>query len=82
MSDGLIIGAIGLITGLIAIITPIIKLNGNIVRLTVSIEALRDEYHSGHTELKERVTTHGKQIDELEKTVVKHDTRISNLEGK
>lgn len=80
MTDGMIIGFLGLVVTLIAIVTPIIKLNSNIVKLTVSIDNLEKRFEDSQNELKSRVTAHGYQIDELEKTAVRHDARITNLE--
>lgn len=80
MTDGMILGLFGLVVTLIAIVTPIVKLNSNIVKLTVSIDNLEKRFEESQNEIKTRVTAHGYQIDELEKTAVRHDERITSLE--
>ncbi len=80
MTDNMIIAAIGLLTGLVALITPIIKLNSNITRLTVAVEKLEQLVKEKTDKLDQRVTQHGKEIDEIRLKQTEHDTRIKQLE--
>ena len=80
VSDSVILLIIGFVASMIAIITPIIKLNSNISRLTTTIDMFREETESKHDNFDRRITEHGKEIDELEKTTVNHEVRISGLE--
>lgn len=76
MTDTLIIEAAGFLVAVIAIVAPIVKLNVNIAKLNATLEAMRGDFDQHD----KRITRHGEQIDELEKTVVNHDTRINALE--
>lgn len=80
MEDNYIIALIGLLTGLVALITPIIRLNSSITRLTVAVEKLETLVKEKTDKLDERVTTHGKEIDEIKIKQAEHDTRIKALE--
>lgn len=80
MTDNMIIAAIGLLTGLVALITPIVKLNGNITRLTTVVERLEALVKEKTDKLDQRVTQHGKEIDEIRLKQTEHDTRIKQLE--
>lgn len=81
MPNELLIVLASFIVAMITIVTPIIKLNSTIVRLTTLLNNFKSEYERSRKELTSRVNAHGKEIDELEKTAVKHDARISFLEG-
>ena len=76
MTYEILIGGLTLIGLLAGIITPIIKLNTNITALTMSVDQLREIL----AELKERVTTHGKEIDEIRTELADHEARIRILE--
>ena len=80
MNDGIIIGIVGLVVSLIAIVTPIIKLNSNIVKLNTTLGLFQESYEQNHKKLEDRVSNHGKQIDDLEKTAINHDLRIKAVE--
>lgn len=80
MTDSVIIAAIGVLGGLVALITPIIKLNSNITRLTTVVERLEALVKEKTDKLDQRVTTHGKEIDEIKIKQAEHDTRIKQLE--
>ena len=58
MTYEILIGALGLIGLLAGVVKPLINLNQNITTLTMSVNQLRDIL----TELKERVTTHGREM--------------------
>lgn len=77
---GLIIGSLvtlftlgSLIVGLI--IKPIINLNKSIVKLNDSIDKLNGD----NDEIKQRVTRHGKEIDENRIHLAKHDKDIEHI---
>lgn len=78
--DSYIIAGLGFVVSLIAIITPIIKLNGNISRLATIIDVLQKDLEDKHKSLDKRVSKHGEQIGELEKTTVNHEVRITAIE--
>lgn len=80
MTDSMIIAAIGVLGGLVALITPIIKLNSNITRLTTVVERLEALVKEKTDKLDERVTQHGKEIDEIRIKQQDHDTRLKQLE--
>lgn len=80
MSDQMVLGIFGVIVTLIAIMTPIIKLNSNITRLTVAVEKLEALVKDKTDKLDERVTKHGREIDELKNKQTEHEERIKHLE--
>ncbi len=82
MNWEILVGLIGFIVSMIAIVTPIIKLNVNISRLNTTIEMFQQETEEKHDTLNNRVTKHGEQIDELEKTSANHEYRIRTIEDK
>lgn len=82
MNDSTILLLVSFIVGAITIITPIIRLNSAITKLDTTIANFKAEYEKGHASLENRVSGHGSQIDQLEKTAVNHEVRIGNLEGK
>lgn len=71
---------VGLIVAMIAIGTPIVKLNTNISRLNTTIEALSKDTQEKYSNLNNRITKHGSQIDELEKVTINHGVRITAIE--
>ncbi len=77
---GAVVVAIG---GLIAVITPIVKLNSSIVKLNTTLEFINTDLANQ----KERVTTHGREIEknqddikDLQYTCSDHEKRINKLE--
>lgn len=76
MTYEILIGALGLIGLLAGVVKPLISLNQNITTLTMSVNQLRDIL----TELKERVTTHGREIDDIRTELADHEARIRTLE--
>ncbi len=61
MTWEIVLGLIALVGAIITVTTPIVKLNSSITKLNCSIDALND----GMAKSDERITNHGKQIDEL-----------------
>ena len=76
MTYEILIGALGLIGLLAGVVKPLINLNQNITTLTMSVNQLKDIL----SELKERVTTHGKEIDEMREEHADLEARIRTLE--
>lgn len=76
MTYEILIGALGLIGLLAGVVKPLINLNQNITTLTMSVNQLKDIL----SELKERVTTHGREIDEMREELADHEARIRTLE--
>lgn len=77
MNYEILIGALALIGMLAGVVKPIITLNTNITELKGSIDALKDIIQ----ELKDRVTTHGQEIDDIKVTLADHEARIHHLEN-
>ena len=71
---------VGFIVAMIAICAPIVKLNTNISRLNATIEALSKDTQEKYSNLNNRITKHGAQIDELEKVTINHGVRITAIE--
>lgn len=80
MTDAIILAALSFGTGVVAIVTPVIKLNSNIVKLNTTMEIFEKNYNEAQVKINERVEYHGKQIDELEKKTIEHETRIKQME--
>lgn len=76
MTYEILIGALGFIAALAVVIRPIIALNQNITALTLSVNQLKEVLG----ELKERVTNHGHEIDEIRTELADHEARIKALE--
>lgn len=80
---GLLIGCIATLLGVGSIIVgivvkPIINLNKSITKLNDSIDRLNGENET----LAERVTKHGKEIDEVKIQVIHHEHEIEHLKEK
>lgn len=76
MSYELLIGALGLIGMLAGVISPIIKLNNNITELRTSVDSLKEIIQ----ELKDRITSHGHEIDDMKVELANHEARLRALE--
>ncbi len=76
MSYELLIGALGLIGMLAGVISPIIKLNNNITELRTSVDSLKEIIQ----ELKDRITSHGHEIDDIKVELANHEARLRALE--
>lgn len=80
---GLLIGAIvtllGIATAVVALIVkPLINLNKSITKLNASIDQLNGE----NMTLRDRVSKHGKEIDENREHLIAHDHEINYLKEK
>ena len=76
MTYEILVGALGLIGALIIVVKPIISMNTNIAALKSSVDQLKDIL----SDLKERVTNHGREIDEIRTELADHEARIRTLE--
>ena len=76
MTYEILIGALGFIGAMVVVIRPIITLNQNITSLTLSVNQLKEIL----SEVKERVTNHGKEIDDIRTELADHEARIRSLE--
>ena len=76
MTYEILIGALGLIAALAVVVKPLFTLNQSITTLTVSVNQLKELLG----EVKERVTNHGKEIDEIRAELADHEARIRTLE--
>ena len=76
MTYEILIGALGLIAALAVVVKPLFTLNQSITTLTVSVNQLKEIIG----ELKERVTNHGHEIDEMKVELADHEARIRTLE--
>lgn len=76
MSYELIIGALGFIGLLAGVVSPIIKLNNNITELRTSVDSLKGIIQ----ELKDRITSHGHEIDDMKVELANHEARLRALE--
>ena len=78
MNYEILTGALVLIGLLAVVVKPIINLNTNITTLTASVNALKEVIDK----LETRVTAHGDEIDDMNKTLSNHEARIGILEQK
>ena len=76
MTYEILVGALGLIGALIIVVKPIISMNTNIAALKSSVDQLKNIL----SDLKERVTNHGREIDEIRTELADHEARIRTLE--
>ena len=85
MTNNDIMTILGFFGALVALVAPILKLNTSIVRLNANFENMikNDEVRD------QRISTHGKEIDDLRDsikenshTISNHETRIQSLERK
>lgn len=76
MTYEILIGALGLIAALAVVIKPLFTLNQSITALTLSVNQLREILG----DLKERVTSHGKEIDDIRTELADHEARLRTLE--
>ena len=77
---GMLIASIGTLLAIgVSIVTliikPIMNLNKSIIKLNDSIDRLNDD----NADLKDRVTKHGKEIDDNRLHLARHDEEIKHL---
>ena len=84
MEDQSIMFILGFVVLMIGLVSPIIKLNATITKLNVTLETFQMQTEKNHNYLSERVTQHGKEIDNLKETAVRHSEAIKQIikEGK
>lgn len=76
MTYEILIGALALVGMLAGVVSPIIKLNNNITQLRASVDSLKEIIQ----ELKDRITSHGKEIDDIKVELADHEARLRQLE--
>ena len=76
MNYEILIGALALIGMLAGVVKPILTLNNNITALKASVDSLKEII----SELKDRITSHGKEIDGIKVGLADHEARLRNLE--
>ena len=80
MTDTMIEASVGFLGGLVVLVAPILRLNSTITKLTTIVEKLEEIVKDKTDKLDERVTQHGKEIDEIRIRQQDHDTRLKQLE--
>lgn len=76
MTYEILIGALALVGMLAGVVSPIIKLNNNITQLRASVDSLKEIIQ----ELKDRITSHGHEIDNMKVELADHEARLRQLE--
>ena len=76
MTYEILIGALALVGMLAGVVSPIIKLNNNITELRASVDSLKEIIQ----ELKDRITSHGREIDDMKVELADHEARLRQLE--
>lgn len=76
MNYEILVGALAFIGMMAGVVSPIIKLNNNITALTASVESLKEIIQ----ELKDRITSHGHEIDDIKIELANHEARLRQLE--
>lgn len=76
---GAVVLALVTVAGLFVTVgRPVINLNRTLVQIQAKLENVISKQNS----INERVTTHGKEIEEVQRAVDRHEIRILNLEEK
>lgn len=76
MNYEILIGLLAFVGMLAGVVSPIIKLNNNITELKASVDSLKDII----AELKERISSHGHEIDDMKVMLANHEARLKALE--
>lgn len=76
MNYEILVGALALIGMLAGVVKPIITLNNNITELRASMDSLKEII----SELKDRITSHGREIDDMKVELANHEARLRALE--
>lgn len=76
MNYEILIGLLAFIGMIAGVVSPIIKLNNNITELKASVDSLKEMI----AELKDRITSHGHEIDDMKVTLADHEARLRALE--
>lgn len=76
MNYEILVGLLAFVGMLAGIVSPIVKLNNNITELKASVDSLKDII----AELKERISSHGHEIDDMKVMLADHEARLKTLE--
>lgn len=76
MKDETIMALLAFVGAMLVILKPLLNLNTSITELKASIDQFRDTVNK----LDNRITEHGKEIDNIKAQVIDHEARIKNLE--
>lgn len=76
MKDEMIMALLAFVGAMLVILKPLLNLNTSITELKASIDQFRDTVNK----LDNRITEHGKEIDNIKAQVIDHEARIKNLE--
>ena len=76
MTYEILVGLLAFVGMLAGIVSPIVKLNNNITELKASVDSLKDII----AELKERISSHGHEIDDMKVMLADHEARLKTLE--
>ena len=79
MTDQTIMLLLGFAAALIGLITPIIKLNSIITKLDVHLKMLQEQTEKSLALLSDRVTQHGKEIEDVRELAVLNEEKIKRL---
>ena len=80
LTDNMIIALVGFLGGLVVLVAPILRLNSTISKLTTIVEKLEELVKDKTDKLDERVTKHGKEIDDIRLKQTEHEERLKQLE--
>lgn len=80
MTDDWIVEFLAFAGALLVALSPMFKLNTSITELTEAVRSLKENLKEKTESLDDRVTVHGKQIDDLKVVQAQHETRIERLE--
>lgn len=80
MTDSNIMVLLGFMGTIICVMTPIVKLNTTITKLNTTLTQFQQQTKDNHKNLAERVTTHGKEIDDHEKRLTVLETKMNEEE--
>ena len=80
MADSDIMVILGFVGTIICVMTPIIKLNTTITKLNTTLTQFQQQTKDNHKNLAERVTVHGKEIDDHEKRLTVLETKLNEEE--
>ena len=78
MTDQMIIEIGGFLVILVTLIKPMMNINSSMTELSTTVKQIKEMIQ----EVKDRVTTHGQEIDFVKEKLIDHEARIKALEKK